>query len=394
MSYQGGGAWRALGRGLKDVGHGVGRRRLEDEERERRDRLDEERRADIEYEREVQLAGMGGGEGPAPTRTKDLAGPGDPNRETFEPPPLLPEPDRTPAGASDFMPAPELETNAPSLEITESDPAYRNLAGGKYHMMDPEAQRQQQVESDFETQLDQGRRTRGAWAEDMGPVMGRVADARPGEVSPDDLGLLGAENMETPWFTPPGREYDPESDEVYQRGKRVRDENIEAGYGPMGGHPPAGRAGTTPGGPREADTRQQMAAQKLIDDLTRVDTAVIIDPASVGDPDQLRESIIANSPFTPEEARQIIRTGMLPDGTPVEEEPALPEPGPVGEPFSDYLFDGSLGGESTPRPEPSGEEGPAQPGPVRQEITQDQADYLREVQGLSDEDIRSRYIVR
>ena len=337
MSYYGGGAFQALGQGLRGIGRGVADRRHERRELERRDLEDERRREREDRETALRVGELGGGEGPAPTQEFrpnefGLTGP-----QEFEPPELFEDPDRTPVGADDILPPPPdfSEHQREPVTLERPDPRFMDVPGG-YHVMTPDARarRDFELESEFDDeryQTMQGRVTdeRDRFISSLGPGIGRIAagEVTPG-TDPEGFGTHMAtglaENVDLGVFMPPD-EWDPDRDATTQRAQWM----MERGYGPAGQvlPTPGGEAGGgAPGRPDGFTLRQADAALALLNNASTIQQHI----AATDDPDRIAQlegrlqAMLGASPFNSiEEAASFLR--------PEELGVNLPEPGAEGE---------------------------------------------------------------
>jgi hypothetical protein len=373
MSYASGRAFRTLGEGLQGIGQTVGGLRREREE-------DERRRAYEDMQEELMFVDRGGGMGPAPQMERTIRG-------------ELPEPDLGPASVIPEMPGPGLSMasvdragmlappdfgsrDAPTL--TEPDPRYAEVGTG--HVMKPGVMEDMQ-------RLERGQRISSGVSDVMGP------DAPQGTVQ--GIGRLLAEGVNPTELMPETggdvnwQRVTDETGAVWQVNPRTGEkrplgitERVPAGTGPRPGGLPTYRQAietlTTmfPGEFEGESSLSNPELHRMATAMTRGDE--VFPEPSIGGPDR---GAMAGYPAASIERVMQNYQRRVGSGAP-EAAGAVPEPIASS---PDQPDTGLALPEPTTRPDSATR---------RQEITRDQADYMRTVRGWTDEQINQRYTVR
>lgn len=391
MSYYGGGAFRALGQGVRGIGYGVADRRREEDELARRDLEDERRREREDAEmgawragQDAWLAEMGGAPGPPPTVERELPGTGAPLPEPdfgeglFDPPD-----DRVGAAADTILgEAPTFERRTEPIRLPEPDDRYMEVGEGFGHIERPDLRRARLAEEDFERSMAHADRVGDRLAGRIGSGLGDIASGRVGRAH-DDFGPTAAnligEGVDPLQYMP----WDMNDPATLPAAVRSSQWYLDRGYGPRGeilgegGQPVrAGGAGQdrgVPSYPQAMQTLQNMYA------ITDDDGYVVGYSLPMPEMHRLAQEMARGE--------EVAFPGQGGDAPPSRMGPAF---GGATDPFASFRE------PETTLPEPSigpTREAAGETGDERQVISRDQAEYLREVQGMSDDEIRRLYIV-
>lgn len=363
MGYASGGGFRTLGAGLRGLGQRYGeieRLRAQDE---RQKMLDDERRAREALAEELMFVDRGGGVGAAPAMERTLGAP----MNGVQVPAFLPPP-RT--MGDDFLPPPDLGGKFDQgLTISSPDPRYQNV--GRGHVMKPGV-REDMQRLEAEADIRRGFSSVPDLEPGLGDALATLAvrDVPIGNLIPDPNALSREDRLRISHIDPAtnmpfttGRGADERSRPTYgQALEIVRDMYWVPGSGVEGGPPLQ----------YQLDEREMVElAQKL---SATGDMSILPD---LSDPVELRGR--ANVPqamagYPPDAVARVQarRTGTA----------TLPPPQP------DTLPAPTLGGGRSTGP------GPAATPTARRVISSDQAEYLRVVQQMPEDEIKRLYDVR
>lgn len=390
MSLARGGLVGGIGRALRDIGHSFADKRQREEEEREREEAERRRRQREDLNLDLELAQMGGGRGPAPTETF-TPNPGQGFQpEEFDPPTsVLPQPDTEPAGAEGFMEVPEASFERPDPVQFERDvPGMRELAGGEFHIEDPEFRRTRQAAEERRRQV----AGIGAALEGIGRDPERTdAEAR-GLVEGLPSSVIFDEDEERPvsWDRVVDRQ--GRVQQIHPHSGETRDTGITARVPGSGSG-----SGVDEGLPTGFRTQQAEAARSLFEGLQAIEAHEVAGGLDRAEARARADALLRASPFrSVDEARQFLRTGEF-GAAPTGGSDPSGDPGPSREPRMGSPFNFR---EAFPMPsrEPEIPEiGAAPPSPTRggrRTISRDEADFLRQRRGMTEAEIRRRYRVR
>lgn len=387
MPYASGRLWRTIGQGLSGIGRTIRDNRIEDDLLEQRRIEDERRRAREDLAQELMFVDRGGGMGVPPPLERMV--PGTRPEIEFNAPELIPEPDigvglgRAAADRVGLMPEPAFGS-VDTLTIEEPDPRYSRVGPG---YVEKPGVAEDRARMERANRISSG-------------VQGLLPDASPSSVR--GIGQLMAEGVNASHLLqrPTAADRDVEWDTVTDA-----DGNVYQLHPITGATRPTGLTERVPGTTRVSTPTYDQAMELLRERYAIFETPQGgIAPEFQGYSIPLEDMHQHALAMARGEDVQFPEPTQGPDRDPV----IAPEPGFGG--FMRRLMPGGETGYQLERPavgapddfvpEPGLERVPSEPRPSsrsqrqRETITKDQADYLRVVKGMSDDEISRLYIVR